>query len=1235
MRFQHFKLSSSGVDLGGEMLFSTHRLGFSGTPSALLPRELGGCEYELGSEGQITTTLTDPTIASVMRVEEGWTPKSLLRSVIDLSLSEPSAPIRALIDTGAQVTGLSNRDVAEFLIENGLPVEGVVYLDDDDRKMVYVRATRRDVQLAECGIPERERFAFYDQVHTTGMDIKHTPDARAVITLGKDMGLRDFAQGAYRMRGIDAGQRIIIFMTPEVDKLATRELAKCGEPDIVVPFIKRPPSNSTPTSDAPTLGVEFEFQSPPFPDDAKTDERSLIITRVLPDSPAEARGVQPGAVLSRWYCGPFEDTPTCFGSLKSDSSLSTIDAVHAALAKAQSHPTVDLRVHFTPRAALDPDLTNPATSVEPHARELQRILAWLILNAMRTERLQNGMLQLQDCANVFRIDAFNALLRTRNELRGEATGDAISVFKEDVKATLMVKANLKPDLSITDALTDTFSRLGHATHALSACSDGERDHILKYLIAQVTTTTGVRSAECVDNSRNADGDDSRDLTLDTEAEREAEQEVEQEQEREQQIQVEKFQDLAYSRDHEAPLPWEFANLAQVDRTRWHAECGLYSASDFSLYRRSRLEFPRDLHFSNNYFNRTWRGARRLKNITFVLELLIGENAQTQAVASASTPTQQLEFDIEIVPVWLRDLAGDPKRASALEARLAEAPTPEELVKILNAVYPSEHRSEQRTTDDGGFGVRSSSGDVPVGLEEEDASDGESPATIDQPVLERRASENAQGDGSLPAAAYRVGERVEAVRHGQLVADVLKRRWYSATITKALPNGTFNLRHDDGEMEWRVRPECLRKARLGAALCHISAAEGAELRCALRVFLLWSSEQDGSGTASSPESATRLTNNDASDSEPRYHARPELLERYVYTHLRHVAKNAHSIEVGVRAVVQLWRIEHARALAARDIAEAAETSEFRATKLPLPTSPRTRFVSHVIRVCELREASGRTLDSIEAGLGTLDEAGGLARVGVADAGPLLCATLGCPELLDAAAVRRELHDPRLSGGLTRGQFNRLLISPSLRGEESGDRRRFVVISLAEAETLRRILHARATARSLVDGRQLELALRCIPLGIDLDMGASRRFHQSPASRFQLERMRTTLRFVDGQVFYKPSEQDLLVHSLQLNTCFERQLFFEQVVGCRRRLRLKWDKTPLQKVLRTASENELLCQLARALTVSRAVQRTRLSLDRIFSLWDLSNDAKLQPNELWIFLEVRTTVTLVSHMLHPDS
>ncbi len=38
------------------------------------------------------------------------------------------------------------------------------------------------------------------------MDIKQALNAVALITLGKDMSFRDYAQGAFRMRGIGAGQ---------------------------------------------------------------------------------------------------------------------------------------------------------------------------------------------------------------------------------------------------------------------------------------------------------------------------------------------------------------------------------------------------------------------------------------------------------------------------------------------------------------------------------------------------------------------------------------------------------------------------------------------------------------------------------------------------------------------------------------------------------------------------------------------------------------------------------------------------------------------------------------------------------------------------------------------------------------------------------------------------------------------------------------------------------------------
>lgn len=48
------------------------------------------------------------------------------------------------------------------------------------------------------------------------MDIKQVLNAKAFQTLGKDMTFRDFAQGAFRMRGVGQGQTITLLIIPEV-----------------------------------------------------------------------------------------------------------------------------------------------------------------------------------------------------------------------------------------------------------------------------------------------------------------------------------------------------------------------------------------------------------------------------------------------------------------------------------------------------------------------------------------------------------------------------------------------------------------------------------------------------------------------------------------------------------------------------------------------------------------------------------------------------------------------------------------------------------------------------------------------------------------------------------------------------------------------------------------------------------------------------------------------------------
>ena len=241
MEHHHEKVSASGQDLGGEMLFG-RRVGFSGTPSDLLPEELGQCQYDEGTDGKIVHYLTSEKIVSARLLGADWSVKKLLD---DIATANP--PFHVLLDCGALITGMSNYDVARYLLSNGLPkmFEGVVFLDNKDRKMILMRQGMNVVRLNQSGIPPNRRFSFYDQIHTTGMDIHQAIDARAVLTLGKDMTFRDYAQGAFRMRGIGKGQTIELFVIPEVMRLVNDQMAKVNGP-VIVPVQNSPPQAAWP-----------------------------------------------------------------------------------------------------------------------------------------------------------------------------------------------------------------------------------------------------------------------------------------------------------------------------------------------------------------------------------------------------------------------------------------------------------------------------------------------------------------------------------------------------------------------------------------------------------------------------------------------------------------------------------------------------------------------------------------------------------------------------------------------------------------------------------------------------------------------------------------------------------------------------------------------------------------------------------------------------------------------------
>jgi len=139
---------------------------------------------------------------------------SATRTPTDAVCSAPQAP-----------RGSSNYSAKFKHVPNCLCKKVCVFLDGG--KQMFIDRNQPEVQLPidRCHVPLQNRFTFFDQVHTTGIDTKQPLDGVAVCTVGSGITLRDFFQGCWRMRKIGAGQKIHLMCVPEVQALMQRDLA--------------------------------------------------------------------------------------------------------------------------------------------------------------------------------------------------------------------------------------------------------------------------------------------------------------------------------------------------------------------------------------------------------------------------------------------------------------------------------------------------------------------------------------------------------------------------------------------------------------------------------------------------------------------------------------------------------------------------------------------------------------------------------------------------------------------------------------------------------------------------------------------------------------------------------------------------------------------------------------------------------------------------------------------------
>lgn len=139
----------------------------------------------------------------------------------------------------------------------------------------------------------------------------------------------------------------------------------------------------------------------------------------------------------------------------------------------------------------------------------------------------------------------------------------------------------------------------------------------------------------------------------------------------------------------------------------------------------------------------------------------------------------------------------------------------------------------------------------------------------------------------------------------------------------------------------------------------------------------------------------------------------------------------------------------------------------------------------------------------------------------------------------------------------------LTGPLFRHIQTG--RYMSLVSLAEAETIRRIMHVRKSgqglmrltpwnrsltilAESVLDGAQTEIALRYAP-GANAIIDQSQGYRPCPS--YQDAVATQMLKFFDCDMYYSEHELKLVLAAVQRSDNAYRKLFFHSVLGCRRR------------------------------------------------------------------------------------
>lgn len=135
-------------------------------------------------------------------------------------------------DAGGIFRDVENNSVVaeEILKQQPSSIKGVAFYDHNNRLVVLIRGQILPIALSQCGLGKEEICVYWDQQHTTGSDIKLGMQMTATVSVGQHTMIRDLIQAAWRMRGLEKGQKVDFVVAEEDGEIIRNTIVRIGSP---------------------------------------------------------------------------------------------------------------------------------------------------------------------------------------------------------------------------------------------------------------------------------------------------------------------------------------------------------------------------------------------------------------------------------------------------------------------------------------------------------------------------------------------------------------------------------------------------------------------------------------------------------------------------------------------------------------------------------------------------------------------------------------------------------------------------------------------------------------------------------------------------------------------------------------------------------------------------------------------------------------------------------------------